>query len=76
MKKYRKLRKISEVFKTYGIKLTGGRKYDHFVRDLRMDRIFVSGLIFELEYELQKQIEDEKLVEIHAPAQVIALLIA
>ncbi|MBN7813697.1 acyl carrier protein [Algoriphagus sp. H41] len=76
MNKYGELRKISQVFRNYGIVLTGGRKYDHFVRDLRMDRIFVSGLIFELEYELQREIDEEKLEEIHAPAQVIALLIA
>ncbi len=74
MNKYGELRKISQVFRNYGIVLTGGRKHDHFVRDLRMDWIFVSGLIFELEFELQREIDEDKIEEIHAPAQVIALL--
>ncbi len=64
------------MFRQYGIDITGKRKYDLFDRDLRMDRVFVSGLIFELEYELHKELEDEKVAGIQAPAQLIALLIS
>jgi len=74
MKNYSDLRKISKVFHQYGIDLTGKRKYASFETDLRMDRVFVSGLIFELEYELRKQIADDKVEAVQAPAQIIKLL--
>lgn len=76
MKKYSDLRKISKVFQQYGIELTGKRKYASFERDLRMDKVFVSGLIFELEYELRKELEDDKIATITAPAQVIEMLMS
>lgn len=74
MKKYTDLRKISKVFQQYGINLTGKRKYASFESDLRMDRVFVSGLIFELEYELSRELEDDKIEHVTAPAHVIEML--
>jgi hypothetical protein len=47
------LKKAIEVFHTYGITLAGPRKNDHFITNLNMDPIFINGLIFELEYQLQ-----------------------
>ncbi|SHO61574.1 acyl carrier protein [Algoriphagus zhangzhouensis] len=76
MKNYSNLRKISKVFHQYGIDLTGKRKFASFEGDLKMDKIFVNGLIFDLEYELSKELEDEKVAGIKAPAQVIELLIS
>lgn len=76
MKNYSNLRKISKVFHQYGIDLTGKRKFASFEGDLKMDKIFVNGLIFDLEYELSKELEDEKVAGIQAPAQVIELLIS
>lgn len=76
MKNYTDLRKISKVFQQYGIDLTGKRKYASFESDLRMDRPFVCGLIFELEYELDKELEDATVASIKAPAHVIHLLMS
>ncbi|MCE7058023.1 acyl carrier protein [Algoriphagus sp. AGSA1] len=76
MKNYTDLRKISKVFHQYGIDLTGKRKYASFESDLRMDKVFVSGLIFELEYELRKQLEDDKVAGVQAPAEIIELLMS
>lgn len=76
MKNYSELRKISKVFQQYGIDLTGKRKFASFERDLQMDKVFVNGLIYELEYELSKVLEDEKVANVQAPAQVIELLIS
>ncbi|WP_192349735.1 acyl carrier protein [Algoriphagus sp. Y33] len=76
MKNYTDLRKIFKVFHQYGIDLTGKRKYASFESDLRMDKVFVSGLIFELEYELRKEIADDKVEGIQAPAQIIELLMS
>lgn len=74
MKGYKELRKISRVFQDYGIVLTGKRKYDQFDRDLKMDKVFVMGLIFELEYRLKRQIADDKVDGVLAPAQIIQML--
>ncbi|WP_192350131.1 acyl carrier protein [Algoriphagus sp. Y33] len=75
MGKYSQLRKITQIFGEYGIVLTGARKHDHFIFDLRMDKIFLNGLIFELEYALNKELEDHKVFQIDAPSQLIALLL-
>ncbi|WP_439487401.1 acyl carrier protein [Algoriphagus sp.] len=75
MGKYSQLRKITQVFGEYGIVLTGARKHDHFIYDLRMDKIFLDGLIFELEYALNKELEDHKVYQVSAPSQLIALLL-
>lgn len=74
MKNYNELKKISKVFQQYGIVLTGKRKYDRFEQDLRMDKIFISGLIFDLEYELHRELADDKVSTVQAPAQLIELL--
>ncbi|WP_026953221.1 hypothetical protein [Algoriphagus mannitolivorans] len=76
MKHVKELRKISKVFQQYGIQLTGKRKFASFEGDLKMDKIFVNGLIYELEFELRKELDDEKVSGIQAPAQVIELLIS
>ncbi|MCE7054255.1 acyl carrier protein [Algoriphagus sp. AGSA1] len=76
MKNYSDLRKISKVFRQYGIALTGSKKYASFKDDLRMDKIYVYGLIFELEFELSKQIADDKVDEVSAPVQIIDLLMS
>lgn len=75
MGKYSQLRKITQVFSGYGIVLTGNRKHDHFIFDLRMDKIFLNGLIYELEYALDKELEDHKIIGVDAPSQLIALLL-
>lgn len=74
MKNSNQLKKIEKVFQQYGISLKGRRKFDRFDRDLRMDKVFVSGLIFELEYQLKKEIADEKIDKVQAPFQLIRLL--
>lgn len=75
MKNFTDLRKISKVFHQYGIPLTGKKKYATFEKDLNMDKVFVNGRIFECELELRKELEEEKVHQIKAPAQVIELLV-
>jgi acyl carrier protein len=70
-----KIRKAIEVFHAYGITLTGQRKNDHFVNQLNMDPVFINGLIFELEFNLQVFIQEEKLKGACTPRQLIRLLI-
>lgn len=75
MKNFAALRKAIEVFQSYGIPLTGKKKAANFYNDLRMDKIFVSGLIYELEYELNKELEDEKIARIQTPSELINTLL-
>jgi len=69
-----KIKKAIKVFNMYGITLTGQRKNDHFVKQLNMDPVFVNGLIFELEFNLQVFIQEENIIGACTPRQVIRLL--
>ncbi|MFC4870629.1 acyl carrier protein [Negadavirga shengliensis] len=75
MKNFAALRKAIEVFRSYGIPLTGKKKAANFYNDLRMDKIFVSGLIYELEHELKTELEDEKIARIQTPSELINTLL-
>jgi acyl carrier protein len=69
------LKKAVEVFHTYGITLAGPRKNDHFITNLNMDPIFINGLIFELEYQLQLFINEENIYVAKTPKELITLLL-
>ncbi|MDX5338353.1 MAG: acyl carrier protein [Cyclobacteriaceae bacterium] len=72
---YSRLKKAIEVFHSYGISLTGPRKNDHFIKQLNMDPVFVNGLIFELEFNLQVFLQEEMLGKACTPKEVIQLLL-
>ena len=69
------LKKAAEVFHSYGISLSGARKNDNFIQELDMDPIFINGLIFELEFQLQLFIQEEKLKNVQTPKDLIALFL-
>jgi acyl carrier protein len=69
------LKKAVEVFHTYGITLAGPRKNDHFITYLDMDPVFINGLIFELEYQLQLFINEENIYTAKTPKELITLLL-
>lgn len=71
---YSQLKKAVEVFHSYGISLSGPRKNDHFIKQLNMDPVFVNGLIFELEYNLQIVLQEEIMGNACTPKEVIQLL--
>ncbi|PZX53916.1 acyl carrier protein [Algoriphagus ratkowskyi] len=68
------LKKAIEVFHSYGITLIGQHKNADFIQQLRMDPVFINGLIFELEYQLQVIFQEEKLGAVHTPKDLITLL--
>jgi acyl carrier protein len=72
---FAQLKKAVEVFHSYGITLSGQRKNDHFIQQLNMDPVFINGLIFELEYNLQIFLQDEMLGKACTPREVIQLLL-
>lgn len=75
MSSYAKLRKIIHVFHLYKINLLGQRKYDNFFQDLKVDQVFVLGLIFELELVTKNQLNDEEAYSAQVPAYIIEKLI-
>jgi hypothetical protein len=72
---FSQLKKAVEVFHSYGITLSGQRKNDHFIQQLNMDPVFINGLIFELEYNLQIFLQEEMLGKACTPKEVIRLLL-
>ncbi|MFC4872824.1 acyl carrier protein [Negadavirga shengliensis] len=59
MNKVTVFRNIIVLFNSYGISLFGNRKRLDFCDQLRMDKIFVYGLIFELECLLRIRLEED-----------------
>ena len=53
------LKAILTVFSAYGITLTGKNKHAHFYDQLGMDKIYVFGLIYELENLVDVHIEED-----------------
>lgn len=75
MKNFEKKKKAIEVFQTYGIALTGKKKTADFFQELNMDKVFVDGLIYELELKLQREIESEKITALRNPSMVLEELL-
>lgn len=75
MERYSKLRKIIGVFHLYKITLLGRRKYGNFYKDLKVDQVFVLGLIFDLELVTKNQLNDEDAYSAQVPAYIIEKLI-
>ena len=69
------IKRILGVLKKYGIQITGKRKYDHFYEDLNIDKVFVDGLIFEVEYELKKELADEYLQAVESPFSLVKIFL-
>ncbi len=74
MKNITEIKKAIGIFRTYGIPLTGKRKAADFYRELQMDKVFVDGLIFELELELKKEVESAKLEKVNSPSDLLECL--
>lgn len=69
------MKKAIGIFRMYGIPLIGKNKTANFYQELKMDQAYVNGLIFELELELNKEIQEEKLLELASPGQVLKELL-
>lgn len=70
----RTYKKIIGVFRQYGIRTTGIKKFASFYNDLKMDPVFVMGLIYELELVANRELVDEEITMVNSPAQLVAFL--
>lgn len=69
------IKKILGVLNKYGIQTTGSKKYDHFYKDLNIDKVFVDGLIYEVEYELKKELGDEHIQAVESPFSLVKIFL-
>ncbi len=76
MKNISNFKKIINVFQHYGITLTGKKKSANFYTGLHMEKVFVEGLIFELEYSLKTDLEESKVKSVETPEQLINYFIS
>ncbi|GAB3219182.1 acyl carrier protein [Algoriphagus aestuariicola] len=65
-------KKLYKVFESYGINYDGRQGNLHLKNDLHMDEVFINGLIFELEYVSQKNLEKDFADLELRPAKLIA----
>lgn len=75
MKTITNMKKAIGVFRTYGIPLTGKKKQAHFYRELQMDKIFVNGLVYELENELDRVLTDDTATRVETPSELLEELL-
>ncbi len=76
MKSYSVLKKITIVFHSHGIDLTGRKKYVNLNRDLKMNENFVMWLIYELELVCNAHINDLEVKYVQTPLEIIERLVA
>ena len=53
------IKKLSMVFESYGIRINGNQGNLHLKNDLKMDEVFINGLIFELELASKKNLDKD-----------------
>jgi acyl carrier protein len=76
MNKFSNMKKAIGVFRSYGIPLSGKQKSANFYKELHMDKVYVDGLIFELELELNKILKEEKIAQLETPSDLLQELLA
>jgi hypothetical protein len=76
MNRISNMKKAIGVFRSYGIPLSGKQKSANFYKELHMDKVYVDGLIFELELELNKILQEEKIALLETPSELLQELLA
>ncbi len=71
MSDYTKIKSMVKVFKSYGIEYPSKVKKAGFEKELGFDRIFVGGLIFDMEEAIQVYLGQEEADLIENPLDVI-----
>lgn len=67
----KKSRIMITVFREFGIPITGAKKFRQFYSEIPIDKIYLEGILFELECRLGVILEDEDNQQIHSPLDVI-----
>ena len=71
MSDYSKIKSMVKVFKSYGIEYPSKVKKAAFEKELGFDRIFVGGLIFDMEEAIQVYLDQEEVDLIKNPLDIM-----
>lgn len=71
MNNYTRLKAIVEVFGQYGIAPVAKVRQADFVKDLGFDKVFLNGLIFDVENVLHMELDDEIVQSLRRPEDLI-----
>ena len=72
---YTKLKTIIEVMGKYGIKPISKVKRSDFMEDMGFDRVFLDGLIFDVEDALHLELTEEMAHSLRSPEELIRHMI-
>jgi len=72
--KFHQYRSIIEVFKSFGILISGQWKYKSFTHDFKVDQLYVKALIFELELRLDIYMNEESFDKYCCPQSIVLAL--
>lgn len=75
MSHYSKIKSMVKVFKSYGIEYPSRVKMAGFEKELGFDRIFVEGLIFDMEEALQVYLDQKEADLIVNPLDLIQYML-
>lgn len=70
-----KIRRIIEGFYRYGMSPFAELKHKSFNKDLEVSAMYLSNMIYDLENELQVDLDDEQLMQIERPIDLVNLLV-
>ncbi len=76
MSNYIKLKSIVKAFKNYGIDQPSRVKEANFVKDLGFDKVFVYGLIYDVEEALHVSLNESEVEQLQSPKDVIEYMLS
>jgi hypothetical protein len=65
---------IIEVFRSFGILITGKGKYKSFYYDLSVSQLYIQALLFELELRLGIYLDEETVEGLCCPQSIVSAL--
>jgi|GEM_PF-1137944 len=75
MTDYSKIKSMVKVFKTYGIDHPSKVRDARFEKDLGFDKVFVGGLIYDVEEALHVSLNQEEVDNIQNPKELIQYML-
>jgi len=75
MTDYSKIKSMVKIFRSYGIHHPSKVRDDGFEKDLGFDKVFVGGLIYDVEEALQVFLDQEEVDTIDSPSALIRYML-
>ncbi|GAB3650080.1 hypothetical protein GCM10028791_16800 [Echinicola sediminis] len=72
---FRKIKAMIEVMGKYGISPISKVKKSDFVKDMGFDKVYLGGLIYDVEDALNVQLKEEEVDLINCPSELISYMV-